>query len=118
VSETTLIAGRLRGKITTRITKNVDQVTQFKLRVASHNFMEHWEVWSYDKRTADELSSLDDGDAVCAAGSLRLGLFDCSGEKRIKRNLVASRIVALKPVPLAHLEAEISAIEEAKQDRV
>jgi len=115
MSATTLVAGRLRGVISSRPTENGGTVTQFKLRVPNGKIMEHWEVWSYDRRAPEEFASLDDGDGIAATGSLRLELFDYRGEKRIKHSLIASRIIALKPPTQAHLEAEINAIQEAGQ---
>jgi hypothetical protein len=117
MSVTAMISGRIRGKVSSRPTDDGGTITQFKLRVPNGKLMEFWNVSTYDRRAPEEFASLDDGDGIAATGSLHLELFDFAGGKRIKRSLIATRIIALKPPTAAHLEAEINAIEEAQNSQ-
>lgn len=94
-----LVSGRLHGEPATRPTRNGGVVTFLKLKVINGSTLEWWDIAIFSETARQELEGLSEGDAVSAAGALHVELFEYRGEQRIKRNVTADRVLALKPKP-------------------
>jgi hypothetical protein len=70
MSQQALISGRLQGAPTTRPTRTGGEWTAFKLKVASGNRVEFWNVSTFSDTARSEIAGLGEGDALSAVGEL------------------------------------------------
>lgn len=92
-----LIVGRLTGEPVTRPTRNGGEVTFFKVRVASGNYLDYWSCATFNEAARAELAGLGEGDAVSATGGVEISTYQAkTGETRIGLKMRADRVLALK----------------------
>jgi hypothetical protein len=99
MSQQALISGRLQGAPTTRPTRTGGEWTAFKLKVASGNRVEFWNVSTFSDTARSEIAGLGEGDALSAVGEISVETYQWNGETRVSLKLTADRILALKPKP-------------------
>jgi single-stranded DNA-binding protein len=94
-----LISGQLFGEVLTRPTRTGGQFTAFKIKVATGNEVQWWNVTTFSDTCREELEGLDEGDALAAVGALEVATYEKDEQTRISLRLTAERVLALKQRP-------------------